>query len=63
MPIEPIRLTPEDRRTLEHLQPDIKALEAEIARAERAGLDVTTLKSDLAKAKALLEGVLREYGT
>ena len=63
MAIEPIRLTPEDRRTLERLQPDIKALEVEIARAERAGLDVTGLKADLAKAKALLEGVLREYGT
>jgi len=63
MAIEPIRLTPEDQRTLETLQPDIKALEVEIARAERAGLDVTRAKEDLAKAKSLLEGVLREYKT
>lgn len=63
MAIEPIKLTSEDQRTLEHLQPDIVALEAEIARAERAGLDVTKLKDDLAKAKTLLEGVLREYAT
>lgn len=63
MVIEPIKLTPEDRRTLEELQPDIKVLEDEIAKAERAGLDVTTTKADLAKAKALLEGVLREYAT
>lgn len=61
MAIEPIKLTTEDQRTLEQLKPDIGALEAEIAKAERAGLDVTTAKSDLAKAKALLEGILREY--
>jgi len=63
MAIEPIKLTPEDQRTLQQLQPDIKALEAEIAKAERAGLDVTGPKTDLAKAKSLLEGILREYKT
>jgi len=63
MPIEPIKLSPEDRRILEELGPDIEALEKEIARAERAGLDVTILKSDLAKAKTLREGILREYAT
>lgn len=63
MAITPITLTSEDKRTLENLKPDIDALEKEIARAERAGLDVTTLKSDLAKARALLEGILREYAT
>ena len=61
MAIEPIKLTPQDQRTLEDLRPDIVVLEAEVAKAERAGLDVTTAKADLAKAKALLEGVLREY--
>lgn len=63
MAIEPIKLSSEDQRTLEKLKPDIEVLEAEIARAERAGLDVTALKADLAKAKTLLEGVLREYAT
>jgi len=63
MAIEPIKLTTEDRRTLEQLGPDIEALERELARAERAGLDVTRLKDDLAKAKTLREGVLREYAT
>jgi len=63
MAIEPIRLTPEDRRTLEELAPDIKVLESEIARAERAGIDVAKLKDDLAKAKSLHEGILREYTT
>jgi len=63
MAIEPIKLTPEDERSLKELGPDIEALEKEIARAERAGLDVTTLKADLAKAKTLREGILREYAT
>lgn len=63
MAIEEIKLTPEDQATLEALGPDIEALEREIARAERAGLDVTARKEDLAKAKTLREGVLREYGS
>jgi len=63
MAIEPIKLTIEDQRTLEDLGPDIAILEAEIAKAERAGLDVATLKDDLAKAKTLREGILREYKT
>lgn len=63
MAIEPIKLTAEDRRTLEQLGPDIEALEAELAKAERAGIDVAKLKDDLAKAKTLREGILREYAT
>lgn len=63
MAIERIKLSPEDRRTLEELAPDLEALEVELARAERAGIDVTKLKDDLAKAKALRDGVLREYAT
>jgi len=62
MAIEPIKLSPDDRRALENIGPDIAALEAELNKAERAGLDVTRLREDLAKAKALREGVLREYG-
>lgn len=61
MAIEPIKLSDEDRRTLEQLQPDIKVLEEEIAKAKRAGLDVTRHEEDLKNARALLEGVLREY--
>lgn len=61
MAIEPIKLTPQDQRTLEDLGPDIAALEAEIGKAERAGIDVTRLKDDLKKAKSLREGILREY--
>ena len=61
MAIEPITLSPEDKETLEKLRPDIEALEKEVARAERAGLDVTAVKKDLEKSRALLEGILREY--
>jgi len=41
--------------------PDLDALAVEIDVAERAGLDVTKLREDLAKGKALREGILREY--
>jgi hypothetical protein len=62
MAIEPIKLSPEDQRTLEQLGPDIAALEAEIARAKRAGIDVTELEQQFTKAKNLRDGILREYG-
>lgn len=61
MAIEPIKLIPEDQRTLENLGLDIEALEVELSRAERAGLDVKQLRADLEKAKTLREGILREY--
>jgi len=63
MAMEPIKLSPQDRRLLEGLKGDIEVLDNEIAKAERAGIDVTQLKNDLAKAKTLREGILREYGT
>lgn len=63
MAMEPIKLSPQDRRLLEGLKGDLEVLDNEIAKAERAGIDVTQLKNDLAKAKTLREGILREYGT
>jgi len=62
MAIPEIKLTPEDKRTLENLSGDIAALEREIAKAERVGIDVKTLKEDLARAKKLRDGLLKEYG-
>jgi hypothetical protein len=62
MAIQPIKLAPEDQRALEALGPDIAALESEIARAKRAGIDVTQLEADLKSTKSLREGILREYG-
>jgi hypothetical protein len=63
MAIDSIKLSPQDRRTLEGLKGDIEVLEKEIAKAERAGIDVSTQKDELAKAKSLREGILREYGS
>jgi hypothetical protein len=62
MAIPEIKLTPEDQRTLEGLAGDIAALEREIAKLERIGADVGTMKTDLARAKKLREGLLKEYG-
>lgn len=62
MAVEPIYLTPEDQKALEDLAGDIAALDREIERATRAGLDVTELKDRHEKAKKLREGILREYG-
>lgn len=68
MAVPEIKLTPEDQRTLEALGADIAALEREVAKAERAGLGLMPdsplkkLKEDLATAKKLREGVLKEYG-
>jgi len=57
-----IRLTPEDRKKLEELEADIAAMDREITKAERVGIDVAQLKADFEKAKKLREGLLREYG-
>lgn len=62
MPIEPVKLTFEDQKTLEALGADIEALEAELARAERAGIDVTDIRKKHEASKSLREGILREYG-
>jgi len=57
-----IRLTPEDRKKLEELEADIAAMDREITKAEKVGIDVAQLKADFEKAKKLREGLLREYG-
>lgn len=62
MAIEPIMLTPEDQKVLEDLAVDLDALEREVKRAEKAGIDVTELKEKFEAAKTLREGILREYG-
>lgn len=62
MVFEPIKLTAEQKKSLLDLEADIRAMEVEIKRAERAGLDVKDLKESFEKAKALRSGILREYG-
>lgn len=58
--VEELFLTPEDQRTLEELTPALDMLKKNIAKLEKAGMDVTTQKADLEKATALRDGVLRE---
>ena len=57
-----IKLRAEDKKKLEELAPDIDWLENELRRAERAGLDVSKLRTDFDKTKKTRLGVLREYG-
>ena len=63
MSITPFKLSPEQEQALKDMGPDLTALEHEINKAARAGLDVTELAQKLAKTKALRKGLLREYGT
>ena len=61
MVIKPFRLTPEQKKTLLDLETDIRALDLEIKRAERAGIDVAELRKEYERSKKLREGILREY--
>lgn len=62
MAIERYKLTAEDKKVLEGLASDVNFLELEIERMERAGIDTKDMRDRLEKAKALREGLLREYG-
>uniref|UniRef100_A0A6M3JH36 Uncharacterized protein n=1 Tax=viral metagenome TaxID=1070528 RepID=A0A6M3JH36_9ZZZZ len=62
MPIEPFQLTKEMKKRLLDLEGDIKAVEFEIARAKRAGINVADLEERLKTAVALRDGILKEYG-
>lgn len=62
MAIEEIKIPKKDLEALEGLVPDIDALERELSKAERAGIDVTEQRKRFEEAKSLREGVLREYG-
>jgi len=58
--VEELFLTREDQETLERLGPALEMIAKNIAKCEKAGMDVTKIKEDLAKGKALQEGMLRE---
>lgn len=62
MAIKEIKLSKEDQKRLEELGPDVEALQREVTKAERAGIDVVDLRSKLDTASKLRDGVLREYG-
>jgi len=61
MPREPIKLKKEDYERLQKLEPDIEWLAMEIARAKRAGLDVSDLEKKFEETRRMREGLLREY--
>jgi len=61
--IEPIKLPREHIEMLQRLGEDLAVMEQEIARAERAGIDVSDLKRELERIRNLRDGILREYGT
>lgn len=62
MAIPEIKLTPEDKQKLLDMQPDIDALQREMAKAKSAGFDVAEMEAELKKSIKLREGTLRVYG-
>ncbi|RLB83718.1 MAG: hypothetical protein DRH24_06480 [Deltaproteobacteria bacterium] len=61
MPRERIYLSDEDIQRLKAMEEDLIWLEEEIARAERAGIDVTDLRKRYDEIVRLREGLIREY--
>ena len=63
MAIEPVKLTDEQKKDLIEIEADIEALGIEIARAERAGIDVSEIRQRYETAKSLRAGIVKEYVT
>lgn len=59
----PVSLSPEAILSLKDMEPNITILDKEIAKAERAGIDVKDVKARFAAAKTMRRGLLREYGS
>jgi len=59
--LEPITLSPEMEKTLKDMGPDIMTLEFELAKAKRAGLDISDMETKLAELKTIRVGLLKEY--
>lgn len=60
-PLKPIVLPPEAIADLQDMVGDLKILDAEIAKAQRVGIDVTELKKRFEETKKLRIGLLKEY--
>lgn len=58
---EPIKLKSEDVTALQDMAVSIALLKTEVAKAERAGIDVKEIKARLLETAKLREGLLREY--
>jgi len=61
MKLERIYLSKEDIEKLKETEPILDWLAEEIARAERAGIDVSDLRARYEKLVRLKEGLMREY--
>lgn len=61
--MEPISLSADALAQLQNLPERIAAFEKELARAKRAGLDVSAYEARVEQLKVLRTGMLREYGT
>lgn len=57
-----IKLSPAQRKALVASKAQLDEAEREIARAKRAGIDVSEAEATLAEGKRLRDGLLREYG-
>lgn len=60
-PLKPITLPRETIMDLEDMAGDLKILDAEIAKAKRAGIDVIELEKRWTETKKLRTGLLKEY--
>lgn len=54
--------TPAELQTLKDLDAQIKSLKEDLARAKRAGIDVSEMEAQLENADKLRRGILKEYG-
>lgn len=58
---EPIKLKPEQIKTLEDMGVSIALLKKEVEKARRAGIDMKELEEKITATAKLREGLLREY--
>jgi len=62
MPKVKVELDAKTIKELEEALEEIPDIEAEMDRAEEAGIDVSELREELAKAKESIERILAVYG-
>lgn len=60
--MEPIKLSPEMKTKLLNMEEEITAVKAELAKAKKVGINVSTLENRLEKALQLRKLILENYG-
>jgi len=61
-PLPDLKLTPEDKATIEAMDAHLVAAERELKKAEECEFDVAQLRADVDKLKRQREAILRVYG-